>query len=274
MPRTPQLSDIGKKQLTPRQRELLGYVQVSENVAVFGKDEIIPDWKALKTVMVALGGEWRSRKGFVFPSAVDASLIVETARATGYIIDPKEADFYETPGWLADALAEDMLHPIDDASDDPMPGFTPRRILEPSAGKGALALAARKRWPKAEIVCIEALAAHAAVLRTLGFETYQGDFMSFHVTQIGPVDAVIMNPPFTGRQDILHVEHAFTFLNAPGALTAIMAAGVDFRTDLLSRQFRSFVTDHGGCFHPNQDHAFRPSGTDVRTVTCRLWRRP
>jgi len=29
---------------TDRQRELLSYVHVTDNVAVFGKDEVIPDW--------------------------------------------------------------------------------------------------------------------------------------------------------------------------------------------------------------------------------------
>ena len=253
---------IGMAQLTERQRELLAHVRVEGNVAVYVPEERIADWAALKVVMVALGGTWRSRKagrgGFVFPDDIDAQERVRLAIATGEVLDPRRADFFATPAPLADrvvALAE--IQPGD-------------VVLEPSAGRGAIALAVRRACPGANVICIEALPDHRAELERLGFRVIGEEFLAH---RSGPFDAIVMNPPFSKRADIVHVEHALGLLASGGALVSIMSAGVVYRDDQLARDFRARVESLGGRFEENPDGSFLESGTGVRTVTLVIPRR-
>ncbi len=256
---------IGRAALSERQRELLALVRVDNNLATFSSQERIPDWDQLKRVMVALGGSWKTggkkaAGGFRFPDDVDAAEVVRLAQASGEIIDPKAAEFFATPRPLADLL-------IDRADLD----FT-SRILEPSAGLGAIALRARERQPGAHIVCVEALEQSANKLRESRFDTTRADFLTLSPEKLNTFSRVLMNPPFSKRQDILHVKHAFTFLEPGGVLVAIMSAGIKYREDKLAQSFRAFIADNSGEIWDNPENAFRESGTDVRTVMVRLRR--
>lgn len=257
---------IGRAALSERQRELLAFVRVEDNVAIFSSEERVPDWDLLKRIMVALGGTWKTggKKapgGFRFPDDLDAAELVRLAKETGEITDPKAAEFFATPRPLAELLVERA--DLDFCS----------RVLEPSAGLGGIALAARERQPSAHVVCIEALEASAEKLRQLGFDTTCADFLSVTPASLNTFTHVLMNPPFSKRQDIQHVRHAYTFLEPGGVLVAIMSAGVKFRDDNVGKAFRLWVADHDGVIWDNPEGAFLESGTAVRTVMVRV-RRP
>lgn len=254
-------SGIGASRLTERERELLHNLRVESNVAVYVPEERIPDWKVLKRVVVALGGKWRSRKGFVFPDDVDAQELVRLALETGEILDPRKADFFATPAALADRVV---------ALADIRPGD---RVLEPSAGRGAIALAVRRACPEARVICIEPLPDNRAVLEAEGFELIGSDFL-LEGDVVGAFDAIVMNPPFSKRADLVHVEHALHFLRPGGSLVAIMSAGAKYRDDKRGRAFRELVIDQlGGRFEDNPNGSFLESGTGVRTVTLVIPRR-
>ncbi len=123
------MSRIGIKRLTERQRELLARVVAKDNIANFDGPQI-PDWKALKDVMNALGGKWKSRVGFVFSDDVYVHEVLRVARESGEILDPRAADFFETPPPLVEQVCEWA---------ELKQGLS---VLEPSAGQGALALEA------------------------------------------------------------------------------------------------------------------------------------
>jgi hypothetical protein len=258
---------IGASQLSERQRELLRNIRVENDVAIYTPKERIPDWDLLKRVMLALGGKWRSRKGFAFPDDVDAQELVRLALETGEILDPKKADFFPTPAALADRIV---------AWADIRPGD---RVLEPSAGRGAIALAVRRACPEAHVVCCEALPHFRAELESMGFDLLgrgapsgpvacEDDFLGVDAANVEPFDVVVMNSPFSGRADLTHVEHALRFLRPGGSAVAIMSAGAKFRDDKRARAFRALVIDQlGGRFEDNPDGSFIESGTGVRTVT-------
>ena len=239
--------------LDDRQRELLSFIRVEDNVAIFARDERIPDWDALKRVMIALGGKWRARKGFVFPDDVDAAEAVRLAIETGEVLDPVAAGFFPTPP----DLARHVVRLAEIGSGD--------LVLEPSAGRGAIARAARDAG--GVVGCVELLPDNARALHDDGFRVFEGDFLSMTPTEIGRVDRVVMNPPFGKRADIAHVRHALSFLHRGGRLVAIMSAGVEFRDDALARDFRALVAGRGGRIERNPDGSFLASGTGVRTVT-------
>jgi hypothetical protein len=256
---------IGQRKLDDRQRELLAVITVgNDNIARFPKEPRIPDWPALKKVMVALGGTWKTSDGFRFPADVDADELIHQARSTGAIIDPRAADFFETPDALADEIVEEL-------------GLKdPGLLLEPSAGKGAIVRAMRRRFPGAFVFAVEPLAPNLRELYKLPWGTddgiFEGDFLSLRPGGIGEYDGIAMNPPFSKRQDIAHVRHAFQFLAPGGALAAIMSGGVAFRDDRMNNDFRAFVADNGGSVTTLPDGSFKSSGTDVRTVLVKLRR--
>lgn len=260
-------TEAKKTRLTPRQIDLVRLMRVGpDNRATFASDEVISDWAALKKVMVALGGTWKKgargdKGGFAFAEDVDASEVIRLAGETGEIFDPNAHDFFPTPAGLADALVARL---------DLRPGES---LLEPSAGQGAIALAAKRACPSLHIVCMEILPANQKALIDLGFTVcHGGDFLAQvpHLDHVAGFDAVAMNPPFGRRADVKHVTHALEFLRPGGRLAAIMSAGVSFRDDRLAKDFRALVDAHEGAIEPNPPGSFRESGTMVNTVTVTM----
>lgn len=250
------MNQIGMKRLTERQQELLAQMAVgATNVATFTGEQI-PDWKALKVVMVALGGKWKSRVGFEFADDVDAAEQLRIARETGVIFDPREADFFETPAELVEQVCEWVE--LDKG----------QLVLEPSAGRGALAVMAREGY-SCDVDCIEPLKANREVLKRHGLEVaIHDDFLGIEPRKL--YDRVIMNPPFSKRADILHVTHAMRFLKPGGVLVAIMSAGVWYRQDRLATEFRALVKANCGEIRDNPDGSFKQAGTMVRTVMVKM----
>jgi len=251
-----ELAPIGTKQLTERQRDLLSLIRVEGNLAVYSGTDRIQDWNALKSVMIALGAKWKTGKGFLFPEDVDADQIVATAYHTGQIIDPRQAEFFETPSELAQAMAEFI---------DPQEGDL---VLEPSAGRGALVRAIRAKCPEAELVVCEPLPLHRAELMGLGCKLWGDDFTT--APEGRTFDHVIMNPPFSRRQDVKHITKALGLLRPGGRLAAIASAGVLYRDDTIGKGFRALIESHGGTIEKNPEGCFKAAGTGVSTVTIFL----
>ncbi|MFF0409646.1 hypothetical protein ACFYUY_04330 [Kitasatospora sp. NPDC004745] len=140
-------------------------------------------------------------------------------------------------------------------------------VLEPSAGDGAIAerLAARG----AIVDCIELDADSAARIRAGEYarSVVTGDFLKRPRRPV--YDAVVMNPPFAGRQDLRHVEHAEGFVRPGGALVAVMGNGITGDSPRLVR-FRQRVERLGGEFQHLPADAFRESGARARTVAVRI----
>lgn len=202
-------------------------------------------------ILTLLGGKWnRAAKAHLFPG--DAADVVTAAILAGEVVDTKrDFDAFFTPPDLACEVVRRA---------DVQPGTT---VLEPSAGEGALALAAHAAGGK--VFCIEAQERHVQTLRGHGFEAWWGDFLTRGVSaQL--FDRVVMNPPFSKQRDIVHVLHAHAFLRPGGRLVSIMSASVLFRTNALTQRFREHVAAHNGTIEPLASGSFREAGTMVNTV--------
>lgn len=217
-------------------------------------------------VLEACGGKWnRKAKAHLFtedPEPIIAAVINDRAVRTA-----REDGFFPTPPTLAALLAADL---------DIGPGS---RVLEPSAGSGALVRAAIVRGAK--VVCVERDTARYHELCALGADVEvidTNDFMSEFKLK-GDISHVLMNPPFgrVGLGDHLdHVRKAWLLLqtNGPrGKLGAILPASVKFRTDRRHEEFRTWYERLGGTVEDLPDGSFRESGTMVRTVYLRVDRR-
>lgn len=256
----------GLRRLTPRQVELLKLVELDEttNRVIYTRDDHLPDWAALKQAVEALGGRWlgktkKTKGGWAFTDEIDAADAIATALETGGIFDPKLLGFFATSDELADALVARLnLRPGD-------------RVLEPSAGKGALALAARRACSGLDIVCVELVPEHAEQLQALGFKVIRGDFLKHGYDHFAQVfDVVVMNPPFgKGRPELHHLRHALNLLGTGGRLGAIMPNSLQFRQDEATVAMRADLAAHGALITKNPDDAFRAAGAMVKTVS--LW---
>ncbi len=225
------------------------------------------DHAALYKVLRALGATWKGGRtqGYVFQPGVNVPALIESVLTTGQYLNPRSFDFVETPRALADALCE-QAHVV-----------AGERALEPSAGKGSIADALRRRG--AVVTMVELLEANAADLVAVrGFEparVHQGDFLEMTLADLGgePFDVVLMNPPFGTRPfiDIEHVLHAFDMVRPGGRLVAVMSKGVQYRRAPKAQRFRVFASHHG-TMENLPDGSFAASGTNARAVLVTLHR--
>lgn len=206
-------------------------------------------------VIEAAGGAWNRKAGaHTFPG--DAMEAIEPILLTGtYTRQKQELGAFYTPSTVANhvvALADLRLG---------------MEVLEPSAGRGALATPVRLSG--CHVDCVEIAPASAIALRSLGFRrVVEGDFLQ--QPPAPDYDRVIMNPPFARQADIDHVLRAMQFLRPGGRLVAIMSAGVTFRQDRKASVFRALLEECGGDITPLPAGSFRTSGTDVNTVIVTL----
>lgn len=215
-----------------------------------------PMYVAVNKALTLIGGSWnRKVQGHVFPEGSDPWGRLEALLETGTAVSAKAAGYFPTPPVLVARLIE---HARLEAH---------HTVLEPSAGQGAIADAiVAAGVPPWHVTLVELLPENCRVLREKGYEPVEGDFLH---EDLLAVDRVVMNPPFERRQDIWHVRTAFSYVKPGGRLVAIMAAGITFRQDTVTRDFNALIDTHG-FLEENPDGAFAESGTMMRTVTVVL----
>lgn len=160
-------------------------------------------------------------------------------------------DFFPTPeSHAADLVALAGIEP----------GMT---VLEPSAGHGMLAEAARAAGAKVDAV--ELAGDLREILQAKGFSLVGSDFMA--TTPAQSYDAVVMNPPFSDDMDVDHVRHAYDHLKPGGRLVAIVSATAGDRQNNKNKAFREWFDGLGGSEQAMPEGSFKASlnPTDVRT---------
>lgn len=247
-------------------------------------------YTAVDRVLVKAGGRWdRRARAHVFPG--DAVTVLVELLDTGQVANEKaEHGIFYTPAPVADRLASWAVRPGD-------------LVLEPSCGSGALVVAALRAGAASvqgydvrdvDSEMTEALVRHvegvphseplgspirwnrcADALAAVSVRWRQVDFLSLGVgadflTDEGGrlYDAVVMNPPFAGQADTIHVTHALTHLRPGGRLAAVMSPGWTFRQTIAAarlRELRDGTTVAESAWEPLTDGTFRGAGTDVRT---------
>lgn len=194
------------------------------------------------------GGKWnKSAKAHIFASDAQPKLLAMLG--TGVAVDERKLfQTFFTPGGIAKQAAE-------------WADVEGRIVLEPSAGRGALADACIAAGAE-NVHCFEMNSEYVDELLGKEYVTTLGDFLTFK--PFGRYHRIVMNPPFTGNQDIAHVNHALTWLSNRGVLVAIMAAN-------QNRKGFAEIADH---YAPEivelERGAFKESGTDVPTIMIRV----
>ncbi|QTD43566.1 SAM-dependent methyltransferase [Ottowia testudinis] len=212
----------------------------------------------IKALILAAGGVY-TRNGFQFGAAIDVKAVLTRLRG-GEKPNPKKARqaFFtpedlaaETVAWAAEYLGD----------------LAGKRMLEPSAGEGALAEPARAAGAK--VLAVENHGPSAQILRDKGFEVVERDFLSLSLADVGLFDGVIANPPFTKDQDITHVIHMWRFLRPGGVLVSLTSPGWRTGRTKAQRNFRAFVDNIGAEVKALPAGAFKASGTNVSVLRLR-----
>lgn len=207
-------------------------------------------------VLEAAGGKWnRKSKSHIF--ATDASERIEQIILTGDVVVPKDDfEFFPTPP----AIVSHIIH-LADIKDG-------MRVLEPSAGQGAIAKAAHSAAADVMLDMYELMPANNEILHNLNLRLSGiGEPTDFLTVRPDPVyDRVVMNPPFSRQSDIKHVSHALKFVKPGGLLVSVMASSVTFRNNKLTTDFRQLIDERSGHIEELSPGAFKSSGTMVNTV--------
>lgn len=206
-------------------------------------------YERVNKVLVAAGGTWdRQTKAHYFPGG-RAKERLGLAMQNGEITDERKVrQQFWTPAFLAKRMCD--LACVDKGA----------RVLEPSAGSGVLATEAWLRG--AHVDCFENDPALCDNLANASFTVWCRDFLT--VTPAPNYDAVIMNPPFSNKQDIAHVRHAMKFLKSGGVLVAIVSRSAKDTLQCDAEWIGSEDVPDG---------AFKEAGTDVRTSLMLFGRR-
>lgn len=230
-----------------------------------GQTIVLPDvqlahYAEIKKLMLRAGGEYASNgRGsyFIFPEGIDPGIVLMDLKQGRALHVKKEKQFFGT----SPALADEACAKLGD--------LRGCRVLEPSAGEGALADAARAAGAS-EVVTVENWAVNIAALKAKGYAPLECDFLGLKPEDTGLFDAVLMNPPFSNRQDIAHVRHALSFLKAEGELVSIMSPG--FRTSKVEdgKNFAGLVQLAEAEVQDIDAGAFKAAGTAVKTVMVRF----
>ena len=207
----------------------------------------------VNNVLEAMGGKWnRAGKCHIFDESVDVedvfNQVIETGEAVAVF---KEIQFFETPDSIIDIMLEHAQ------TEHGM------LVLEPSAGKGAIA----KRLLDAG-AAVDACEIHkpfCEILSQLDVVVREGDFLEY--TSIPGYQRIVANPPFAKQQDLDHVSHMVNCLLDDGILVSVLAAGFTFRknskvTNLKAKldrkcEWQTYCLPEG---------AFKQSGTNVNTI--------
>lgn len=179
----------------------------------------------------------------------------------------KDLQFYPSPPAVVEVLLKGL-------------GLEGAKVLEPSAGQGAIALAAAAKG--AQVDAIEYDARHIDVMvglarrQGLGLRVTQRNFLK--VEPVAKYDFVLMNPPFYGTHWMAHVRHAFEFLAPGGILKAVLPASAEVNESTAHEKFRAWAMKNNdlgwsGPFRDLPPGSFRETGTNINTVTIQLRKR-
>lgn len=217
------------------------------------------DYLQVKKVLEGKGGKWKGGKvqGFVF--SIDAEKVLSSLAEGDMSNTKKDFQFYATPDDIADRLAARL--------GDLEPGH---RVLEPSAGAGALINAVHRRLSDVVVDCYELMPENRELLEKLDGTRLLGD--DFMMADIGMYDKIIANPPFTKNQDIAHVSRMWEHLAPGGQMAVIMSPHFEFASDKASKDFREFLESVDHDITHLEKGAFKKSGTDIKTLMLVIWK--
>lgn len=209
-------------------------------------------------VLELIGFQW-NRKAKCHVGLGDSAEKLRAALNDGQVVDVKKTwQFYETPEGMAFEMAS-----IADIKQW-------HSVLEPSAGKGSIIGQILRLYPfLAQVDACEIQPDLRLALKVMPRVrlVLADDFLDLEEKY----DRIVMNPPFTGGQDIAHVRHAYDLLRPGGRLVAITSKSWLFNSTKKMTEFKEWYNTlicKSLAWKPIDlpAGAFSKSGTDIETL--------
>jgi len=213
-------------------------------------------YEKVNTVLALLGGKWdRKKGGHVFTE--DPADAIDEVLLTGKVMDKKkEYQFFPTPKKIAKEICE--MAEINSKCD----------CLEPSAGTGCIAEIIKSYSPKS-ITVVELDESNARHLEGKYDQCIIGqDFLTWDTKKC--FDRIVMNPPFSKKQDIKHILRAWELLKPKGILVSILSPSPFYCSDKLSLEFGEFLHRNHATIKDFSEGEFKASGTSIRTKCIKV----
>ena len=205
----------------------------------------LPDYAKIKKAMLANQGRYH-RNTFIFD--YDPSPILEALCQGIEVNMKKDYHFFATPPEGCDFILQ-AARPMG------------QRVLEPSAGHGALAQAIIEFAQGNTVDCVELHPVNRNVLKKKGFNLVGKDFLDFQPTEL--YDRVIANPPFKDYHD--HFWHMLECVKPGGDVWLYVPASIEFKQDKKTARIREYLEKHDGEILNVPQGTFKSSGTMVNT---------
>lgn len=175
-------------------------------------------------------------------------LTPNTAKARKLLLKLDLPDYFPTPQPLIQRMV--LQAGLEDG----------QRVLEPSAGDGAIALAIQSA-ASVHLDVVEIQPALRKILEIRQFNIIAWDFLEVQ----GTYDRILQNPPFS--QVITHIQHAYQCLASGGRLVTVAPESLFRRRGTRFEIFRDWLEQVEACHSPLPNGTFLSSArpTDVRT---------
>lgn len=213
----------------------------------------------VKNRILEAGGEWNGKlNGFTFDFNADRVFsILKSGKRCNL---KQEFQYFATPDAIADIAVSKFSSLLESQS-----------ILEPSAGRGSLVNAVRRRCPKAVVDCYELMPENIEHLSKVdGAHIVGTDFCKCH----DKYDRIIANPPFANNQDIDHLYMMYERLNIGGELSCIVSQHWKFANDQKCVHFRQWLEMNEADVTDFDKGEFKESGTIIGTSLVYIVRKP
>lgn len=211
-------------------------------------DGALTNYPEVRKALLNAGAKYK-RNTFIFPS--DAQPFVDRLCSGESINIKKEFQFFPTPADIADWLIE-----LADLKAE-------HRILEPSAGQGAIIDAIVRQFPEMMVECFEVMPENAAILEKHNSASVIGyDFLKTDIEDES-FDRIIANPPFSKNQDIDHINDMFQCLKSGGRIVSVVSKHWQLSNNKKETEFREWLESADAEIHDIEAGKFKESGTMI-----------
>lgn len=234
--------------------EILKHCTLEDNILKLPKVQFNKkSYAEAKKWIEEAGGSWQGGKvqGFTFPFNAERvfSILHEGKRCNLQ----QEYQYFATPPEVADWLV--ML--AGGIHED-------EKVLEPSAGTGAIIDAIHRSCKDVVVDCFELMPENKELLSKKSNINILGD--DFTTYDLGLYDKIIANPPFSKNQDIRHVRRMYEHLNNGGTVAAIMSCHWKIASEKECADFREWLKDVHAKVCDIEEGSFKQSGTGIETT--------
>lgn len=212
-------------------------------------DVDLANYNEVRTALLNAGAKYK-RNTFVFPS--DAKQYIDRLMGGDKVNIKKEFQFFGTPKELADKLVN--MADIGKLN----------KILEPSAGQGAIVDAIVREVSNAWVDCCELMDINQNILsKNPNVHFICEDFFKIPKHYEGYYNRIIANPPFNKNQDIDHILKMYSCLKDGGRLVSIASKSWIFGSQKKQVAFKEWLKEVGANMEEIEPGSFKESGTNV-----------